>query len=310
MGIEAKGNISRREFLKIAFVGAFLRPELRVSAQTQINFNELVKQSGDYEPDRVYPILSSIPLFPTEYNLPAGNVMTVTEKELVSAFRQMVTTVDTDLFTNSDGTHSSSYYVSHQPNIDPKLYGGKLHLGVDMVTNDSHNNDTIFLNPVRGRLVGRVDIPRLSLGTPISQLIDEKDNNIVATLGGVECSVFMLYGHLIQLKNSQKVGEIIEIHDPLGDITRNERVGGSSGPHCHAEMVLIPISKLNAQKTIQRILLDKEYGGVNNNITIDDTFIWKFLPGDLKAKTGIAPAVFEITKSIENKRRHYGEKTK
>ena len=83
-----------------------------------------------------------------------------------------------------------------------------------------------------------------------------------------------------------------------------------AGPHCHVEMLGILTSKLNGEKTIQRILLDDEYGGEKKNIVIDSTFIWKFLPGDLRGKIGIAPQVFEITKSIENKRRHYGEKTK
>src|SRR5258708_39187401 len=128
MRTEVARHINRREFLSfVAAFGASLLPNLEVFAGTQANFRELVEKSGNYEPERVYPIISSLPLeLPTEYMLPAGGVMDITEKELVSVFKDLIITTDTNLYSSFDGTHYSTYYVSHPVNLDPKLYEGKL----------------------------------------------------------------------------------------------------------------------------------------------------------------------------------------
>ncbi len=303
MGTERNSEISRRKFLAWTLC-LIINPDLRTPAG--IEYSKLVEKSGNFEKDRVYTLLSEIPVMPTEYVLPAGRVMDISEGELVSAFKDLVTTTDTNLYSSSDGMDSSSYFVSHQVNLDPKLYGGKLHFGEDMVTTDEHKKNTIFCNPIRARLVGRVDIRRLSPGTGIFRAIDKYGQDLDVNLGEKKCGVFMLYGHLVQLKNSQQVGTNVEVKAPIGDITSDSQIGASSGPHCHVEMKLIPVERLNGEKSIQQILLEDEYGGVDKNITVDTTFIWKFLPGDLRAKIGIAPEVFEYTKSILSKRRHYG----
>src|SRR5215212_10486163 len=133
--------ISRRDFLRLAGHSAFYltlpraleRPNLRIS---QVPFLGFVKESGQFEPDRQYAILHTLPAIPADYTISCGKISSVSEAELVSQFEDTIMTPTMNLFSSPDESAISPFAVAHQINIDPNLYGPPLHLGTDMVTTD------------------------------------------------------------------------------------------------------------------------------------------------------------------------------
>lgn len=286
--------------------------EAEVHDQREQSLKQRVYEQGNIEPDRIYPLLTSLPLtMSAEYKLPAGSIYDTTEQELLSQFADIIVTTNTDLFADSSGKITSPYGVVRPVNLDPKLYGQTLHMGIDITTADPHKDATIFLNPIRARYIARADIGRLSNQTPITQVVDSSDHDLVVDIGGRECYVFLLYGHMLPLPITLR-GDIVDVGMPLGDITKFARVGGSMGPHIHMEMIAVPI-EVFAQvglggKTIQRLFLEEEYTIEAQNIYIDLSFILKYLPGSPSGNTGIRKDLWKITASRETKMEHYGEK--
>lgn len=314
-------NMNRRTFLETAGIlgtgGWAMLYGIRVNAEplpsNAILFRDLIFQSNNYEPSRTYPFLTAIATPSNEYWLDGlGFVGHIDEKDIVPQFANTVVTNTALLFSNTEGTHKSKYFVAQKENIDPKFYGNQppVHFGIDLVTCDSvEKNDTIFHNPIRTKFMGYIsNIGRLSEDTLITQVVDNKDKNLTISIDGVKCGVVILYGHLLPI-NRFNPNDILEAGSVLGDITKFSKLGGSSGPHVHIEMIAIPQTKLDQINgddiTIQQILLKDEYDPLVENIYLDSDFIWKFLPGKTQDTTGINPELWKITSSYKSKMEHY-----
>src|SRR5581483_3741750 len=261
----------------------------------------------DYEPERVYPLLTSLPLSNAEYSIEAGNIGQITEKEFNMKFGLTVIIPYMNLFTNANRDSVSPYRCSQQVNLDPRLYGKKpvdVHFGIDMTTGDPRKENTIFINPIRAKYLGKVDgLARLSPETPVTRVVDYRGNDLDVTIDNYECGVIMLYAHLLPWLNSSKIGEIIEVGSPIGDITKNLKIGGSSSPHVHIEMIAIPLYIFEdiekGRTTLENELKKENYSPKKYFIRIDSTAIWKHFNADVYTKTGIRSYYWEITKSAE-----------
>lgn len=322
MKTEGLGNISRRDFCFwfAATTAALLLPDIKVRASTaDIELGELVRGSGKFEPERIYPFLHRLSDVQAEYTIDAGKISTLTESELVRQLASMVVVDNNQIFQSLDGQQTSSHFVSQPVNLDPYLYtfaGHELHRGSDWVTNDPHLNNTLLRNPIRGRLLGFVnqdEIHRLSDHTPILQAIDAKDNEITFSLNGHEFVLMMLYGHLKPLKKSSlSEGNIVEVGTPLGDVTAREYIGPTStGPHCHVELFGISQEKMTEVKagktTIQQFLQTEEIYPSAQKIIFDINLILKFLPGKRQINTGVDDCFWNATKNYQTWRTYHGK---
>ncbi len=324
MRTERLEDISRREatIRLLTLAGACLLPNLkidRVSASVGVEFGELVRNSGKYEPERIYPFLHRLSDIQSEYTIAAGKISTLTEGELVSQLASMVVTDSNQFFQSFNGQDTSSHFVSWPVNLDPYLYTfaeHELHRGSDWVTNDPHLKNTLLRNPIRGRLLGHVDqdeIHRLSDHTPILQVVDQAGSEITLSLNGHEFALLVLYGHLKPWEKEPLAdGSIIEVGRVLGDVTAHEYIGPSStGPHCHVELFGISQEKMEAVKLgktmIQQILQAEEIYPSANKVYLDLNLILKFLPGKRQINTGVDDCFWNATKNYSTWKTYHGK---
>lgn len=317
--------ISRRNFLIFSAlaglgIAAGWRPEKTHAAEVidlhPLTLGELYLTSGKAEPARIHFVMTSLELSQSGYQLTEitelsdqKKVFGIREDQLMSELQNLVVTGSNQLFTDLK-SHTSPFYASQAANLDTRLNGKPLHMGIDFLTQDPHKINTIFLNPIRAKYLGPINIGRMSVGTPIVQAVDSAGENIQVTLGGISCELIMMYAHLLPVQEFQP-GKIIEVGSPLGDITKDLKNGGSTGPHTHVETVAIPRQVMERVRhfelSIQRVLLNEEYNPKAENVYLDTNVIWKLLPGTIATNTGVTKEVWAACKDLETLEKHHGK---
>ncbi|PWU22589.1 hypothetical protein C5B42_05715 [Candidatus Cerribacteria bacterium 'Amazon FNV 2010 28 9'] len=271
-----------------------------------LSFDQIVARSKVFEPDRVYPLFHNDPTLPTDFSNDRGSIFMISELELRAQLRDVVFATDTKWFSDQSGASSSSYIVSQAANLDPALYGKPLHWGVDVVTSDPFEQNTWFHSPVEFIYQGNVDLERFGMSVPVGRLVSKEDVPLSISLNGEQFALFVVFGHMLPSSYSFAPSCLVQVGDRLGDITADEHVGSSTGPHVHMEFFGVPQTLLHsADMDVLGLLSLHQYEERQPFLYIDPDVFLKFLPGSRRTNTGIVDGFWDLTKNKQTLERVY-----